>query len=251
MNKKRIEFKQPSPSMCERGHRVNITPYWLLGFVEAEGSFSVATKGHWLEFGLGQTASELNVLQAIQVFLLNLPGSYKKTRSDTNAVGLNLDNKAKNENSKPMAKIQVRKIDYITNILVPFFDNLSWLSKKKQDYLDWKLILAIKNQGKHFTDEGKELIFLISKRMNNNRLSTNKAKPLALAKTTEIDLQVSNLLATGSNYEVHQGGKIWIKSSGVYLRSRGNVTITVKDDKGILIYSFDYKTVCYVLWCKW
>jgi len=228
--------------LCERGrgHRVNITPYWLLGFVEAEGSFSVSTKGHWLEFGIGQTASELNVLQAIQVFMLNLPGSYKMTRSDTNAVGLNLDNKAKNDNSKPMAKIQVRKTDYITNILVPFFYNLSWLSKKKQDYLDWKLILAIKNQGKHFTDEGKELISLISKRMNNNRLSTNQAKPLALAKTAEIDIQerVSNLLATGSNYEVHQGGKILIKSSGVYLRSRGNVAIRVKNDKGILVYYF-------------
>jgi len=92
-------------------------------------------------------------------------------------------------------KIQVRKTDYITNILVPFFDNLSWPAsirskgKKKLDYLDWKLILAIKNQGKHFTDEGKELISLISKRMNNNRLSTNQAKPLALAKTAEIDLQ--------------------------------------------------------------
>lgn len=137
-------------------------------------------------------------------------------------------------------KILVRKTDYITNILVPFFDNLSWLSKKKQDYLDWKLILAIKNQGKHFTDEGKELISLISKRMNNNRLSTNQAKPLALAKTAEIDIQerVSNLLATGSNYEVHQGGKIWIKSSGVYLRSRGNVAIRVKNDKGILVYYF-------------
>jgi len=99
--KKRIDFKQPSSSssLCEKGHRVNITPYWLLGFVEAEGSFSVATKGHWLDFSIGQTASELNVLKAIQVFILNLPGSYKMTRSDTNPVGLNLDNKAKNDNT--------------------------------------------------------------------------------------------------------------------------------------------------------
>jgi hypothetical protein len=245
MNKKRIEFKQPS-SLSEKGHRVYITSYWLLGFIEAEGYFSVASKGHSLEFGLGQTASELNVLQAIQVFLLNLPGSYKITRRDTNAVGLNLDNKAKNKNSKPMAKIQVRKTDYITNILVPFLDNLSWLSKKKLDYIDWKLILAIKNQGKHFTDEGKELISLISKRMNNNRLSTNKAKSLVLPNISEIDLQkrVANLLATGSNYEIHEGGKIWIKSSGIYLRSRGNVAIRVINDKGVLVYSFDSIKEC-------
>lgn len=72
------------------------------------------------------------MLQAIQEFMLNLPGSYKMTRSDTNAVGLNLDNKAKNDNRRNrLAKIQVRKTDYITNILVPFFYNLSLLSKKK------------------------------------------------------------------------------------------------------------------------
>lgn len=58
---------------------------------------------------------------------------------------------------------------------------------------------------------------------------------------------MSNLLATvcgAKNYEVHQGGKIWIKSSGVYLRSRGNVGIRVKDDKGILVYSFDSINQC-------
>jgi F0F1-type ATP synthase membrane subunit c/vacuolar-type H+-ATPase subunit K len=32
---KRSDFKQPE------NHRINITPYWLLGFVEAEGYFSV------------------------------------------------------------------------------------------------------------------------------------------------------------------------------------------------------------------
>jgi hypothetical protein len=64
------------------------------------------------------------VLEAIQEFILNLPGNYKITRSDTNAVSLNLDNKAKDSNSKPIAKIQVYKTDFITNILVPFFDNL-------------------------------------------------------------------------------------------------------------------------------
>lgn len=63
--------------------------------------------------------------------MLNLPGSYKITRRDTNAVSLSVDVKAKNEEFKPMAKLQVYKTDFITNILVPFFDDLNWLSKKK------------------------------------------------------------------------------------------------------------------------
>lgn len=108
------------------------------------------------------------------------------------------------------------------------------------DYIDWKLILAIKNQGKHFTDEGKELISLISKRINRNRLSTNLSKPSVI----DLKERVSNLLASPSNYEIHLNGKIWIKSLGVYLKGRGNVVINVLDDKDILIYSFDSIKQC-------
>lgn len=64
------------------------------------------------------------MLEAIREFILNLPGSYKITRRDTNVVSLNPDNKAKKDESKPMAKIQVYKPDFITNTLVPFFDDL-------------------------------------------------------------------------------------------------------------------------------
>lgn len=65
-----------------------------------------------------------------------------------------------------MSYITVNQEDF----LMPFFlVDLTWLSKKEKDYLDWKLILNILKQ-KHFTEEGKELIALIANRMNNNRL---------------------------------------------------------------------------------
>ena len=147
MNKKRVNFQQPSD------HRINITPNWLLGLIEGEGFFSVATKTTTLVFGLGLTEVELDVLKAIQKFLLNLPGEYRITRSDSNPVSLMVDSKAKDANSKPMAKLASLKADYLTNVLVPFLDNLTWLSKKLLDYNDWKLILKIKNQGKHFTED--------------------------------------------------------------------------------------------------
>ena len=78
-----------------------------------------------------------------------------------------------------MANVRIYKTDYITNVLVPFLDSLTWLSKKELDYNDWKLILTLKNQGKHFIEEGKELILSISKRMNRNRLSTVTSQPSA------------------------------------------------------------------------
>lgn len=235
MNKKRINFELPS------NHFIKITPYWLLGFVEAEGYFSVASTGYYrLEFGIGQTLTELPVLEAIKNFLLNLPGGYTITRVDTNPVGLNIDKKPKNEKSKPMVKIQVYKTDYIKNVLIPFFDNLNWLSKKKLDYIDWKLILTIKTQGKHFTEQGKEVIYLISKRMNRYRLSTNRVLQIISKNTLEaVQHKILNVLKEASNYEIHPNGKVWVKSIGAYLKGRGNIKIEALDDKGLLFYSFN------------
>lgn len=130
MNKKRVSFELPS------NHTIKITPYWLLGFVEGEGSFTVATTGYnRLGFSISQTLSELPVLEAIKQFLLNLPGDYNITRIDTSVVSISQNKKPKNENSKPMVSIWVYKTDFINNVLVPFFDNLNWLSKKKNQII--------------------------------------------------------------------------------------------------------------------
>ena len=85
-----------------------------------------------------------------------------------------------------------------------------------------KLILNIKNQGKHFTDEVKALISLISKEMNRNRLSTNVVEGV---KGINIQERVLNLLSGPSNYEIYRDGKILVKSSGVYLKGRGNIGV--------------------------
>lgn len=232
MNSNRIDFKQPED------HSIKISPYWLLGFVEGEGYFSVIIRKTEiaLEFGISQASCDVDVLKAIQNFLLDLPGKYHITRKDTNVVSLSVENKAKNNNSKTLSKVKIRKTDFITNVLLPFFDNLIWLSKKEKDYQDWRLILNIKNQGKHFTDEGKELIFLISKRMNLNRLSTNLLE--SKSETISLYERVSKLLSTPSNYEIQPDGKILIKSSGVYLKGRGNIGVVVLNEKGEPVYNF-------------
>ena len=169
MNKNRKDFNPP------KDHYINITPYWFLGFVEGDGYFSVNTKTCSLKFGIGQTSQEIGVMEAIQKFLFCLPGKHIIKRSNTNFVKLGVYKQVKDRNHRPMAYITVNQTDFLTNVLIPFFDNLIWLSKKEKDYQDWRLILNIIKKGKHFTDEGKKLIFLIAKGMNNYRLSSNIA----------------------------------------------------------------------------
>jgi len=135
-----------------------------------------------------------------------------------------------------MVKIQIYKSDYIKNVLVPFFDNLNWLSKKKLDYLDWKTVLYLKTQGKHFLPEGQNLIFSIFNRMNQNRLSTNQ---ISDNKDLNLENKIKDLLDAPSNYEIHPNGKIFIKSSGLYLKGRGNINVQMFNEQGLLVNYFD------------
>ena len=76
--------------------------------------------------------------------------------------------------------------------------------------------------------------------MNRNRLSTVSPQP----KEIDIEERIQKLLAAPSNYEIHPNGKILIKSSGIYLKGRGNISIEVFDDEGLLVYDFDSIKEC-------
>lgn len=80
--------------------------------------------------------------------------------------------------------------------------------------------------------------------MNRNRFSTVSPQP----KEIDIEERIQKLLAAPSNYEIHPNGKILIKSSGIYLKGRGNISIEVFDDEGLLVYDFDSIKEC-ALFC--
>lgn len=63
MNKNRSNFELPE------NHKIIITPYWLLGFIEGEGSFNVTKTGSFsLQFSIGQTIRENLVLKQFNNF---------------------------------------------------------------------------------------------------------------------------------------------------------------------------------------
>lgn len=65
MNSKRTEFKMPN------FYKPLITKYWLLGFVEGEGSFSVIRKSNKFElvFSISQSTKDDVLMNAIKEFL--------------------------------------------------------------------------------------------------------------------------------------------------------------------------------------
>jgi len=165
MNKKRKSF------VLTPDHKINITPYWLLGFIEGEAWFYVKKVKFTLIFGIGQTITQKAVIESIAQFLNNLiPENLPELKNRPNFI--HVDTKDLYKNSKPFVYLTISRLDYILNVFIPFLDSLTFISKKGLDYQDWRTVAFLRKYGKHLTAEGKVLITNICNRMNSNRLTT-------------------------------------------------------------------------------
>lgn len=91
-------------------------------------------------------------------------------------MGINTQ-KARN-NSKSSVLFIIKDIRILHNFLVPFFDKLrlDFLSKKAQDFEDFKLICRAVYYGTHKEEQVRSLILKLSRSMNNFRLSNYSSK---------------------------------------------------------------------------
>ena len=239
MNTLRIDFVLPD------NHQILITPYWLLGFIEGDGSFSVSTLNSFpLRFNIVQAITEKKVLEAIKTFLLKLSGNYKIKKINDNPVQI-LEQKDKNlkKGRKLLLNLNINSHSFLIDLLVPFFDKLNFISKKELDYKDWKNILKLKSSGWHLSKEGANLIMALASYMNNNRLSSNikilNSNSENFLNYNLLNEKIKIILNKPSNFEILPDGKIFIKSEQKFWKGRGNVKIEVYDKKGLLLYSFE------------
>ena len=239
MNTLRIDFVLPD------NHQILITPYWLLGFIEGDGSFSVSTLNSFpLRFNIVQAITEKKVLEAIKTFLLKLSGNYKIKKINDNPVQI-LEQKDKNlkKGRKLLLNLNINSHSFLIDLLVPFFDKLNFISKKELDYKDWKNILKLKSSGWHLSKEGANLIMALASYMNNNRLSSNikilNSNSENFLNYNLLNEKIKIILNKPSNFEIWPDGKIFIKSEQKFWKGRGNVKIEVYDKKGLLLYSFE------------
>lgn len=154
MNLGRTDFSN-APSL----ENIQITPHWLLGLTEGDGSFYVT----------GQEAPQFSInLNNKEEYLLRAIQGYFKGIGKVVVQG----------HDKKIRGYLVTKIDDFKNTIIPFYDNLlsNFRTKKVLDYNDWKMVIKIIQTGRHLVSEGKELIKLIAAGMNNNRLSTTQLK---------------------------------------------------------------------------
>lgn len=173
MNTKRTDFVMPSI------HTIRITPYWLLGLIEGEGTFCLNDiRNMGMSFSVYLTAVQAPLIHAIKNYLdtyaiednvLKTSPQYLELVSQRSYFTLK---KESTKNAYPGIELAVRQLNFIANKLIPMLSDLSFVTKKYKDFLDWVSIASLIYKGKHNTEEGRELIIKISKGMNNYRLST-------------------------------------------------------------------------------
>lgn len=233
MNRGRLDFQLPE------GHCPIVTSYWLLGFVEGEGSFHLDRSSNRLIFNITLSGNDLALLEAIKYFLYDLP------EVESSAQAQNLSKSSimiyVSKSSTRAAHLSIKNTDFIKSVIIPFFSSMDWHSKKYLDFQDWVLVFKLKEEGHHYTDQGLRLIELIISQMNNNRLSTSKSVRVDRAL---LHADIYGMLSGPSNYEI-KGDRIYIKSLNKYLSSpKAKVVQLVDNESGETLQTFTSLTAC-------
>lgn len=203
-----------------KDRQFNINSNWIVGFVEGEGTFGV--KGLRPYFQVGQNKISENVLIGIEEFFINnnKDRTIKFSKSQTDEVKV----------------IMMMDMDNLWFVILPFFENHNMHTKKVQDFILWKKVLYICKSGLHLTSEGRELLVLITKVINERGKSVTKEEKINIL--LDIDMFYSKLLEM----------KPLIDKNSTIPYSKLMITYSNKNrNKNLRIYIYEVKGDKYVL----
>lgn len=209
MNSKRTIFDLPVD------HIIRITGNYLIGYLEGDGTFYLNKHDMSVHLGLVSLTVNRPVLEKIREFLLNLLDEHSYILGSSTKLINILDKKVK-DNHKSVSILDITQIDFICNILIPYFNNIEFRTKKYLDYVDFRTIALLLLEGKHLTEKGKELIVKLGNSMNDNRLTTN-SNPFILDENTKLELK--KLINSKPLIEIDNEGRAKIISENKYIRS--------------------------------
>ena len=217
-----------------------------MGFTEGDGSFNVSTNGFRLIFSLTQADIDFDLMNKIvDFFNNNLPGiiisttekdKLLKSASCKGGPAKVYKGREQSLQSKGGCDLKISSVDYIRDTLIPFFEAMTWHSKKYQDFLDWKTILKIKDLGLHYSHNGLELINKIMNQMNSKRLSNYGSSKIDRNKLEQEIYEILNN-ANNSNYEIRDG-RVWIKSLNRFQSQFKSISIKLFDSEGDLLANY-------------
>lgn len=192
--------------------KVSINKWWLLGFVEGEGTFGYKHLVPY--FQIAQNKKNLFVLEAIEGYLINslkLPKEVFKY-SLNKGTGVN--------------SLVIYKVDINFYYILPFFESMIFFSRKNIDYLYWVIMVIIHKLGYYYLPEGKKIALAISSATNKYRYTTNNSSKVQLP---QVEL-LSKLLAQSPPFDI---------SAGSHFELVMKFTIAKGGRKGFIVYIYE------------
>lgn len=139
--------------------------WWLVGFVDGEGTFAVnlfrnsTSKKKWQcfpEFVITQGKKSLKALLSVEEFL---------------GCGKVYVNKRKDNHREDLCKFCVRSRNDLNKVIVPFFNQFQLRTAKKNDFMRFSKILLMMERKEHLSKEGLAEIARIIEKMNHRKKS--------------------------------------------------------------------------------
>ena len=130
---------------------------YISGFVDGEGCFYVGINPHpemssrhqvLPEFTVVQHRRDIQLLHALKAFF------------ECGVVRVNHGERW---------AFRVRRFEHLKAVIVPFFERHPLRSKKQVDFLKFRDVIRLMDQGEHLTHEGIEKIRALAPSMNRNR----------------------------------------------------------------------------------
>jgi len=149
-----------------------ISPEWLLGFTEAEGTFAIDIND----------AKDMKLGKKVQLsFIITQHLLDEQLLHDINQqffYGKGYVENSRDANSK-VKRLRIRDFQTIINVVIPFYDANMFYSRKKHDYTDWRTVAFMMQKKQHLTAEGLVKIMEIEQLMNRGRTEEGLAKKIA------------------------------------------------------------------------
>jgi hypothetical protein len=137
---------------------MDLDAQWIVGFVDGEGCFHVGINPHQEMTAKFQVLPEFTVVQHERdVQVLHALKSY-------------FDCGVVRKNHEDRMAYRVRGHEHLSKNIVPFFEKHLLKTRKRVDFIKFREVVNLMNQGEHLKSEGVEKIRKIANEMNRKAL---------------------------------------------------------------------------------
>ncbi len=153
----------PSKNALSADNQQERLDWWIVGFVDGEGTFSVSfnknsttSSGYQVfpEFVITQGEKSLSVLESV------------KKRFQCGKIYIN---KRKDNHKENLYRFTVRSLNDLQSIIIPFFQKNTLKSAKQNDFRSFVKVLNLMIDRKHLTNKGFNQIKQIAESMNRKQ----------------------------------------------------------------------------------